>query len=75
MGQEIDVAIIHEVTGPVLRLEVFQKGKCLHASHPDLFNGQKIQAVKIYDDTKPLRRMRDRVLVERIKALKNVTTR
>lgn len=74
MGQEIDVAIIDEVTDPVLRLEVFQKGKCLYASHPNLFNDQKIQTIKIYDDTEPLRRMRDRVLVERIKALKNVTT-
>jgi len=71
-GDPIDLVIIEEDTDPVLRLEVFQHGKPLYESQPGLFIEQKILAVKIYDDTEPLRRIRDRVLAQRILALKYV---
>ena len=71
-GREVDVVIIHRDVDPVLRLEVFQHGKPLYESQPGLFIEQRILAVKLYDDTEPLRRVRDRVLAQRILDLKYV---
>lgn len=72
LHEEIDVAILDLDTDPVLLLEVYQKGKCLYESEPGLFFAQKIRAYRIFEDTEPLRRLRDRVLAQRIKALQNV---
>jgi len=71
-GYEVDPVIIHRDADPVLRLEVFQHGKPLYESQPGLFIEQRILAVKLYDDTEPLRRVRDRVLAQRILNLKYV---
>ncbi len=71
-GDPIDLVIIEEDTDPVLRLEAFQHGKPLYESQPGLFVEQRIIAVKLYDDTEQLRRMRDRILAQRIINLKYV---
>jgi predicted nucleotidyltransferase len=71
-GQAIDLAILDQNSDPVLRLEVFQNGKALYESIPGLFTEQHILAVKFYDDTIPLRRLRDKVLAQRILNLKYV---
>jgi len=71
-GYEVDPVIIHRDADPVLRLEVFQHGKPLYESQPGLFVEQRVLAVKLYDDTEPLRRVRDRVLAQRILNLKYV---
>jgi len=69
LGEEIDVSIIDGETDPVLRLEVFRKGKCLYEAEPGLFFEQQLAAMKIYEDTEPLRRLRDQVLKKRLKEL------
>lgn len=69
LGEEIDVSIIDGETDPVLRLEVFRKGKCLYEAEPGLFFEQQLTAMKIYEDTEPLRRLRDQVLAKRIREL------
>jgi hypothetical protein len=71
-GFEVDLVIITDDMDPVLRLEIFQYGRPLYESQPGLFIEQKVLAVKIYDDTEPLRRIRDRVLAQRILNLKYV---
>lgn len=71
-GVEIDLVIVNSDTDPVLRLEIFQHGKPLYESQPGLFVEQHIAAIKVYDDTTPLRRLRDRVLARRILNLKYV---
>ena len=71
-GQPVDLVIIEPDTDPVLRLEVFQHGQPLYESRSGLFNEHRVLAVKIFDDTEPLRRIRDRVLAERILNLKYV---
>jgi len=71
-GYEVDLVVIEEDMDPVLRLEIFQHGKPLFESQPDLFIEQRILAVKIFDDTEPLRRWRRRVLAQRILDLKYV---
>jgi predicted nucleotidyltransferase len=71
-GYPIDLVIINSETDPVLRLEIFQHGKPLYESRPDLFIEQRILAIKLFDDTEPLRRLRDRVLAQRILNLKYV---
>ena len=71
-GYEVDLVIIERDTDPVLRLEIFQHGKPLYESQPGLFVEQRVLAVKLYDDTEPLRRWRDRVLAQRILNLKYV---
>lgn len=68
---EIDLAILDLDTDPVLLLEVYQKGKCLFESKSGLFFEQKIRAVRVFEDTAPLRRLRDHVLAKRIKALQH----
>jgi len=71
-GYEVDVVIIHRDSDPVLRLEVFQHGKPLYESRQGLFVEQHIMAIKVFDDTEPLRRWRRRVLAQRILDLKYV---
>jgi predicted nucleotidyltransferase len=71
-GEPVDLVIIEPDTDPVLRLEVFQHGKLLYESRQGLFAEHRVLAVKIYADTEPLRRVRDRVLAERILNLKYV---
>lgn len=71
-SQPVDLVIIEPDIDPVLRLEIFQHGKSLYESRSGLFNEHRVLAVKIYDDTEPLRRIRDRVLAERILNLKYV---
>ncbi len=71
-GHPVDSVIIERDTDPVLRLEVFQHGKPLYQSRPGLFIEQRILAVKLFEDTEPLRRLRDRVLAQRILNLKYV---
>jgi predicted nucleotidyltransferase len=71
-GYEVDLVIIHRDADPVLRLEVFQHGKPLYESQPGLFIEQRILAIKLYANTEPLRRVRDRVLAQRILNLKYV---
>lgn len=71
-GDPIDLVIIEEDTDPVLRLEVFQHGKPLYESRQGLFVEQHIMAIKIFDDTEPLRQWRRRVLAQRILDLKYV---
>ena len=68
----VDLVIIDRDTDPVLRLEIFHHGRPLFASRPGLFDEQHIVSIKIYDDTEPLRRVRDRVLTRRILNLKYV---
>lgn len=70
--EEVDITILDRDTDPVLLLEVFQKGKCLYESQPGLFFGQKLRAYKIFEDTAPLRALRDQALARRIKGLKHV---
>lgn len=70
--QEIDVAILDLDTDPVLLVEVYQKGKCVYESEPGLFFEQKLRAHKIFEDTAPLRALRDQALAQRIKALQHV---
>lgn len=65
-GYEVDLVIIERDTDPVLRLEIFQHGKPLYESQPGLFVEQRVLAVKIFDDTEPLRQWRRRVLAQRI---------
>ena len=74
LREEIDVTILDLDTDPVLLVEVYQKGKCLYESEPDLFFQQKLRAYKIFEDTKPLRALRDQALAKRIKALPHVYT-
>jgi predicted nucleotidyltransferase len=71
-GEPIDLVIIEEDADPVLRLEVFQHGKPLYESQPGLFVEQHILAIKIFDDTEPLRQWRRRALAQRILDLKYV---
>jgi predicted nucleotidyltransferase len=71
-GYEVDLVIIERDTDPVLRLEIFQHGKPLYESQPGLFIQQRILAVKIFDDTEPLRRWRRHVLAKRILNLKYI---
>lgn len=71
-GYEVDLVIIDRDTDPVLRLEIFQHGKPLYESQPGLFTDQRILAVKIFDDTEPLRRVRRRILTQRILNLKYI---
>jgi hypothetical protein len=71
-GYEVDLVIIERDTDPVLRLEIFQHGKPLYESQTGLFIQQRILAVKIFDDTEPLRRWRRRVLAQRILNLKYI---
>ncbi len=71
-GHPVDLVVIHAETDPVLRLEIFQHGRPLYESRPGLFVEQHIVAVKLYDDTEPLRRLRDQVLARRILNLKYV---
>ena len=54
-GDPIDLVIIEEASDPVLRLEVFQHGKPVYESQRGLFVTQHILAIKIFDDTEPLR--------------------
>ena len=69
-GQPVDLVIIEPDTDPLLRLEIFQHGQPLYESRTGLFNEHRVLSVTIYDDTEPLRRVRDRVLAERILKLK-----
>lgn len=71
MREEIDVVILDRDADPVLLREVYQKGQCLYESRPGLFLEQKIRAYKVFEDTEPLRRFRDQVLAQRIKALQH----
>lgn len=71
-GHPIDLVIIADDSDPVLRLEVFQHGKPLYESRRGLFVEQQIRAIKIFDDTEPLRQWRRRVLAQRILDLKYV---
>jgi predicted nucleotidyltransferase len=71
-GDPIDLVIIEENTDPVLRLEVFQHGRPLYESRRGLFVEQHIMAIKIFDDTEPLRQWRRRMLAQRILDLKYV---
>ncbi|MDZ7362065.1 MAG: nucleotidyltransferase domain-containing protein [candidate division KSB1 bacterium] len=71
-GDPIDLVIIEEDTDPVLRLEAFQHGKLLYESRRGLFTEQHIMAIKIFDDTEPLRQWRRRVVAQRILDLKYV---
>jgi predicted nucleotidyltransferase len=71
-GQTIDLVIINSETDPVLRLEIFQHGKPLYESQPGLFTEQHIVAIKLFEDTEPLRRWRRRVIAQRILNLKYV---
>jgi len=71
-GDPVDLVIIEEDSDPVLRLEVFQRGKPLYESRRGLFTEQHILAIKIFDDTEPLRQWRRRVLAQRILDLKYV---
>lgn len=64
LGREADLTIIDGETDPVLRLEVFRKVKCLYEAEPWLFFAQKCAAMRIYEDTAYLRRMRDTRLAE-----------
>ena len=59
-GDPIDLVIIEEASDPVLRLEVFQHGKPVYESQRGLFVAQHILAIKIFDDTEPLRQWRRR---------------
>lgn len=72
LGFEVDLVIIEEDMDPVLRLEILQRGRVLYESQPNLFIEQKILAIKIFDDTEPLRHWRRRVLAQRILDLKYV---
>ncbi len=56
-GYEVDLVIVEKDTDPVLRVEIFQHGKPLYESQTGLFIQQRILAVKIFDDTEPLRRL------------------
>lgn len=71
-GHPVDLVVINPEMDPVLRLEIFQHGQPLYESQPGLFAEQHIVAVKLYEDTEPLRRLRDRVLAKRILNLKYV---
>ncbi|MGH7594802.1 MAG: type VII toxin-antitoxin system MntA family adenylyltransferase antitoxin [bacterium] len=71
-GYEVDLMIVERDTDPVLRLEIFQHGKPLYESQPGLFIQQRILAIKVFDDTEPLRRWRRRVLAQRILNLKYI---
>jgi predicted nucleotidyltransferase len=71
-GYEVDLVIVERDTDPVLRLEIFQHGKPIYESQTGLFIQQQILAVKIFDDTEPLRRWRRRVLAQRILNLKYI---
>ncbi len=71
-GHPIDLVILEPDTDPVLRLEIFRHGKPLYESNPGLFFEQYFTAIKIYEDSEPLRRLRDRVLARRILNLKYV---
>ncbi len=71
-GQAIDLVILDRDADPVLRLEVFQHGQPLFEARPGLFVEHRVLAVKLFDDTIPLRRWRDRALARRILNLKYV---
>ena len=71
-GHPVDLVIIDQDTDPLLRMEVFQYGEPLYEASSGFFVEERVLAVKIYDDTEPLRRWRDRVLAERILSLKYV---
>ncbi|NUO79391.1 nucleotidyltransferase domain-containing protein [candidate division KSB1 bacterium] len=73
LREEIDVTILDLDSDPVLLVEIYQKGKCLYESEPGLFFEQKLRAFRLFEDTAPLRALRDQALAQRIKALQNVT--
>jgi predicted nucleotidyltransferase len=71
-GYKVDLVIIDMESEPELLLKVFQHGRLLYESEPGLFIEYRIMAIRIYEDTEPLRRRRDRVLAQRILNLKYV---
>jgi hypothetical protein len=50
---------------PELLLEIFQHGRLLYESRPDLFLERRILAIRIHEDTEPLRRFRNKARAPR----------
>lgn len=69
-GHPVDLVIIHRDINPVLCLEIFQHGKLLYEAEPGLFVEQHIRAIKLHEDTEPLRRRRNQQLAEHIRWLR-----
>jgi len=64
-GNLIDVVVIDMESDPELLLEIFQHGRLLYESQPGLFIEHRIYAIRIFEDTEPLCRLRDEVLAQR----------
>jgi len=62
---DVDVVILNEAT-PVLAYEVVRSGRVLYEAEPGTRVDYEVTALRRYADTKPLRRLQDRRLLERV---------
>jgi predicted nucleotidyltransferase len=62
---DVDVVILNEAT-PVLAYEVVRSGQVLYEAEPGTRVDYEVTALRRYADTKPLRRLQDRRLLERV---------
>jgi predicted nucleotidyltransferase len=62
---DVDVVILNEAT-PVLAYEVVRSGRVLCEAEPGTRVDYEVTALRRYADTKPLRRLQDRRLLERV---------
>ncbi len=57
--REVDLVVLTVDTDPVLLYEIFAKGSLLYEAEPDLFENERVRALKLYYDTEKLRRLND----------------
>jgi len=60
--REVDLVVLSVDTDPVLLFEIFTKGSLLYEAEPDLFENERLRALKLYYDTEKLRRFNDEYL-------------
>jgi len=69
--QQVDLVILSPITDPLLRFEIFSRGKLFYESKPHLFVEGKLYAWKLYLDTENIRKLKELYVTNYIRKLKH----
>jgi len=69
--KQVDLVILKPMTDPLLRFEVFSRGRPLYMSKPHLFEVGKLYAWKLYLDTTNIRMLKEQYVKNYIRKLKD----
>ena len=69
--KQVDLVILNPMTDPLLRFEVFSRGKPFYMSKPHLFDEARLHAWKLYLDTEKIRTLKVQYVKNYIRKLKH----